>query len=124
MANHTFGVTIRPDAAVDFGPVPTDLFPLQRLVGGYLESIHLGPDAHAYVNEDGAAQGLRVNVIGTAALHIMRPDLTGQQIHGTIVFLGAGDNGTEGRLPDRVTRLLQDLVFAHSAPGLVRGRVR
>lgn len=42
--------------------VPNELRPLQKLVGGYIEVVHLGDDFLMICNEEGKLKGLEPNI--------------------------------------------------------------
>ena len=101
---------IRPDGTTYIQETATDLASLQRLVGGYIEAVHLDSiDSHAYVNEEGKFRGLRFNPAATAFLDAVTPGSAPHgRIRGTMVVLGNGPDGDEADLPvSRVVAVLR-----------------
>lgn len=72
-----------PRELVINGDEKSFLKPLQALVGGYIEGIHLDDEIDGYVNEEGLLQGLPPNVLCP----------TGALLVGPIVFTRTNDEG-------------------------------
>jgi hypothetical protein len=85
-------------------------------VGGYLESVLFGPDAYAYVNENGIALKLPPNKTATELIeHFLakldRMLLPGDYIKGTLVVVGPpDDNGDETDVPEHVVAEIRTLL--------------
>jgi len=69
-----------PPIVVDI-PAAESLVRLQKLVGGYIEAVAIGPSVVGYVNEDGIALGLPPTAYARTA----------GVIRGTMVVLGIED---------------------------------
>lgn len=87
--------------------VDRELPSLQRLVGGYIESLTLTEDVTAYINEDGKALGLAANKYGDlyvrASLHKSgRRLMPGDYIAGPVVLVGPVEDGWDTSVPDKV----------------------
>lgn len=76
---------------------------LQKLVGGYIENVHIPdlPTCHAYVDEDGLRKHLLFNPIASA--------LAGRTIVGPMIIFGNGKSGTEGDVPADIYPVLKSL---------------
>lgn len=82
--------------------VPHTLAAFNELVGGSIEGLTLGSGVSAYINEDGKALGLPVNVVGDQIVRVLlsqtgRRLMPGDVIVGPIVFLGLPDDDGEDR---------------------------
>lgn len=102
-------LTVHPDGRVIDAPTVTALPILQGLVGGYLEHVPAGPDAHAYVSDSGMLDGLPANPLATLAVRMLRPGFA-QPLCGVAVFLGCDHHtGEEADCPEAVAELLARL---------------
>lgn len=100
-------LTIPPTGKPEFVEVPgafVTLAPLQKAIGGYVETLGLTDDLTLWVNEDGIALGLQPNHV---AAHLVVV-LTGQfhRLYGTAVLTGGVDEDGEtlGLTPEQVAQ--------------------
>jgi hypothetical protein len=105
----TRALVIKPDTDVArLVHVNRDLASWKRLVGGPIESLALSDTVWAYINEDGKAQGLPVNLFGdqfvrASLARIGRRLWPGDHITGPLVLKGPPDrDGWDTDVPDQV----------------------
>jgi hypothetical protein len=74
---------------------------LQGLVGGYIQGLPCGDDAHAYINDEGKFDPLtcKPNMGATRFAHEFIGIAPDDWIAGTMVILGNGANGEEADAP-------------------------
>lgn len=108
-------VIVHTTGDTTIGVIPVELADLQRIVAGHIECVTLNTDGtHMYCNEDAAFDGLAVNTVATATVHMMRPALSGQQVHGDVVFLGT-TKGNEGHIAQWAVDQIMAVAFKHRA---------
>jgi hypothetical protein len=93
-----------------------DLEALQRIVGGYVESVPLDHATHIIVNESGVFDGLPVNELATRVLIAMRPEMAGTLLCGDALFLGFTSAGNETHCPKRIWDLVVRLAAEAGIP--------
>jgi hypothetical protein len=81
---------------------------LHQTLGGYLECLSVGENFICFIDEDGKAKGLPVNLTATAIIEGMldkrgRRLLPGDQIVGMAIFVGM-DGEDEGDIPEEVVK--------------------
>jgi hypothetical protein len=86
--------------------VNPDLDSLQGIVGGYIETVGLGAEAHIYIDEEGKLKGKEVNRLATQMVEHHCPGFAGRDvIVGDAVALGMTDEGDEADAPPDVYTL-------------------
>ncbi|MBE1609896.1 DUF3846 domain-containing protein [Actinopolymorpha pittospori] len=94
--------------AVEWDTTNGTLKPLQRAVGGFVDVVSLHPTVDMWVNDNGIAEGLPVNIVATAIAGAF--GATHQPYFGPVVFTGGADSeGETLSLEDRQVTLLLSL---------------
>lgn len=85
------------------------------LVGGFIEQLRVAEDASAYINEDGKAHELAVNIVANRLLQVLGVQLwPGDVVVGPVVLFGStsgqGERDEyEHDVPDRIVQVCQDM---------------
>jgi hypothetical protein len=92
----TRALVVRPDGTAEVVRVSRRLESWQELVGGSIEGLSLSAEVRAFINEDGKALGLAMNVYADAMIRALLKSvghtlMPGDYIVGPVVFLGPVD---------------------------------
>lgn len=86
----------------------------QELVGGQIEGLTLSPYVSCYLNENGKAEGLSMNVVGHFLVSLLlaaggRSLLEGDVIVGPVVFTGPPDEeGWDTDVPEQLLDIMRN----------------
>jgi hypothetical protein len=99
---------IRPSShTVEPQRIQPDLDLYQRIVGGNITSVDGRTDGGQtvifYVNDDGIAEQLPVNVVATALWRFFNPNAANEFLLGAVIVVG-GENPEDADVPERVIR--------------------
>ena len=87
---------VNPDGSTEHRSIEGDLDTLSGIVGGPIEYLFVTYGVHAYCHEEGKFEGLAPNPLATRLAGLEGLDI----VVGPVVFLGDGEDGEEGDLPE------------------------
>lgn len=102
MAN---ALVIDPRGNVTVRPVD-GLEQIQKIVGGWIEGVYLGPDMTAFVNEEGKLLNLPFNERATKLFQKTHP-MTEDYLCGNLVIFGPIDE--DGEVTDITAQILAEI---------------
>lgn len=99
-AKPVVGLIVRTDGTKEYVELPTGNAQfdfLKHTVGGWIEYVFVTHGVHLYCNEEGKLDGLPFNIEATRLAGREGVDI----LVGDVIFLGEGEDGEEGSLPEQ-----------------------